>query len=119
MINFEHVTNSWGATRVPGDECRAAAGKVGDAIDTHGLNGRGEGHRWQNDGEPPCEPHGEGPTRSGLVRFHLPVDALIRWPTERLHSGGTAPLRRLSLLSEMLFKPLFDVTQNLCDQLHL
>lgn len=69
MINFEHVTNSWGATRVPGDECRAAAGKVGDAIDTRGLNGRGEGHRWQNDGEPPCEPHGEGPTLSDRYDF--------------------------------------------------
>jgi hypothetical protein len=119
MINFEHVTNSWGATRVPGDECRAAAGKVSDAIDTPGLHGRGEGHRRQDGGEPLCEPHGEGPTRSGLVRFDLPVDALICWPTGRLHSGGTAPLRRLSLLSEMLFKPPLDVMHNVRDPLHL
>jgi hypothetical protein len=44
MINFEHDTDSGGATRVPGDECRGATGKVGDAMNMHGLNGRGESH---------------------------------------------------------------------------
>src|SRR2546430_14874085 len=101
MLNFEHVTNSGVGTRVPADERGTVAGEAGDAVNTPGLNGRGEGHRRQDGDEPPCEPHGEGPTRSGSVRFHLPVDALICWPTARLHSGGTAPLRRLSLLSEM------------------
>jgi hypothetical protein len=106
-------------TRAGHDQPHAVAGEAGVAVDTRGLKGFSQGHRRQDGGEPPCEPHGEGPTRSGLVRVHLPVDALIRWPTGRLHSGGTAPLRRLSLLSEMLFKPPLDVTQNLCDQLHL
>ena len=79
MIIFEHVTNSGGATRVPGDESRAAAAKVGDAMETRGLNDRGEGHRRQDGDEPPCEPHGEGPTQQviWLVRPVSPSSAHV------------------------------------------
>jgi hypothetical protein len=28
---------------------------AGNAVDTRGLDGLGQGHRWQDGGEPPCE----------------------------------------------------------------
>jgi hypothetical protein len=42
--------------RAGGDHRRAVAGEAGDAVDTGGLNGRGEGHRRQDGGEPPGQP---------------------------------------------------------------
>jgi hypothetical protein len=53
MINFEHVTNSGGATRVPGDERHTVAAEAGDALDPRGLHGLREGHRQQDGGESP------------------------------------------------------------------
>jgi hypothetical protein len=42
-----------GATRPGRDQGRAAAGEAGDAVDTRGFNGLGQGHGRQNRGEPP------------------------------------------------------------------
>ena len=43
-----------GATRTGRDQRRAVAGQAGDAVDTGGLNGFGEGHGRQDGGEPPA-----------------------------------------------------------------
>ena len=40
-----------GAKRTRGDQGRAVAGEAGDAMDSGGLQGFGEGHRWYNRGE--------------------------------------------------------------------
>jgi hypothetical protein len=41
------------AKRARRDPRRAVAGEIGDAVDTRGLNGLGEGHR-RHDGGLPC-----------------------------------------------------------------
>ncbi len=43
-----------GATRSRGDQRCAVAGEAGNAVEERGLNGLGEGHRWQDGGQPPC-----------------------------------------------------------------
>ena len=96
MINFEHVTNSGGATRVPGDERRAAAGKVGDAVDTRRLDGLGEGHRWQRGGSVVC--NGGGTLRETITLYHYITENL---PTSdsigsRVVSGQKQKLRNSS-----------------------
>jgi hypothetical protein len=42
-----------GAKRPGRDQSRAVAREAGDAMDTRGLNGFGQGHGRQDDGEPP------------------------------------------------------------------
>ena len=43
------------AKRAGRDQRRAVAGEAGDAVDTRGLNGLGEGHRRQDGGESACQ----------------------------------------------------------------
>jgi hypothetical protein len=43
-----------GATWAGRDQRRAVAGKAGDAVDTRGLNGLGEGHRRPEGNEAAC-----------------------------------------------------------------
>ena len=45
------------ATRASGDQGRAVAGEAGNAVDARGPEGFGEGHRRQDEGEPPGQ-HG-------------------------------------------------------------
>jgi hypothetical protein len=42
-----------GVKREGRDQRGAVAGEARDAVDTRGLNGFGEGHRWQDDEGPP------------------------------------------------------------------
>src|SRR5262245_16803348 len=41
-----------GTTRPRGDQRRIVAGEAGDAVDTRGLDGFGEGRGWEDGGEP-------------------------------------------------------------------
>ena len=68
------------AKRASGDQCRAVAGEAGDAVDTRGLNGLGEGHGRQDGGETACEQ---------LARF-VPL-ALLLPQQGQAHGGAQLP----------------------------
>jgi hypothetical protein len=74
------------ATRAGGDQGRAVAGEAGDAVDTRGLNGLGEGHRRQNGSEAPRQHRLARPRRTKqkevMVRRSASPSALPLFPQQ-------------------------------------
>jgi hypothetical protein len=67
-----------GATRAGRDHRRTGAGEAGDAVDTRGLKGLGQGHRRQHGGEPP------GEHRLARPRGAEQEQIMVRTPASRL-----------------------------------
>ena len=73
------------ATRAGGDDGGAGAGAAGDAIHSRGLEAFSQTHRWQDGGQPACQPRLPHP------RWPQEEEVMVRTPACR--SASPLPAR--------------------------
>jgi hypothetical protein len=71
-----------GATRAGRDLCHAVADAAGEEVNAHGLNGFGEGHRWQDRSEPVRQHRRARPRGAARTTFRETLQVPL-WPPQR------------------------------------